>query len=878
MKDLLKDGNKLLRNRLVENSSSLLVELENLWDAAQEKIHQFQEGKTGQGAEHCYTVENNIGVLLQYKIDNFKDIDLFILSAAAALHDIGKIRLQISGTKFDHGQWGRKLLLDKEISSNFFRENRKATAVAEIVGVHNNGQIADIPEEPFAIGPPPRVQLRSLAAIFRLADMLDTDYRRVPYLLEAIRSLRFVENPEVWIGRRSIGGWDFAKDGKSILLYVSPNSDNDLRIASACVDLLNENITESQQMYLQNCPTMYWDKGIKTETVNFPFRFQLSTKTTVDPELVRVKAKNEYLKNLCWDLSELDLDGLGEFTDKKPTKLQDVFIDVEAEFVEGTKPNWIQLEQEKLDKIHRTEKLEKRSLPRTLTQQLLEGPMPITSIIDRGQFDRIVLLGDPGSGKSTIAQYLCTKYANESIQGNDDSGLENKLRKVPFRILVRQLVAERKRTQQKYSITDYLVDEVNYHLRSKCPEGFVTSFLTTGRALVIFDGLDEVLDLYEREKIRKEIMHFVGLFPEASYIVTSRIVAYEQNMLDPEKFVHLVLLPLGEEQIDSFVEKWYPLREHDPRTCKTRINSLKKALKEPDIGQLGKNPLLLTIMALIHKAEADLPRQRVLLYDRCVQAFLVNRDKAKDLLSYDEIEICACHAYLGYQMQSKLVYAEVNADELRDMLFSFFKERWPGSSLEKQKRKVDEFTDVAERRGGIIVERIPGVFSFGHRSFQEYFAACYLTSTNYGIDEIWNATRDKIFNPPWHETIKLLGEKLGYTSSRGLDQFAQKLLCIDPSEYQARPYENIILVGEIAAERAPMNGATLLDICDKIIETAFKSSDFRAHARSLITALSEGAAREYMVKRARDILKKGTAVESNLRRTLMAIIREEEPF
>jgi hypothetical protein len=652
-------------------------------------------------------------------------------------------------------------------------------------------------------------------------------------------------------------------------------------MATACVDLLNENITESQQMYLKYCPVTYWDKGIKVEAVSFPFRFQLDMsqieKHISDPEAIRARVLNEYLKSLSWDLSEVDLNGLGEFADKKPTKLQDVFIDLYVELATRFQPKWLKDEIEELNKIRRIEKLKGQLLPRTIVQQLLEGPVPVTSIVDSGRFNRMVLLGDPGSGKSTIAQYLCIKSACKFFPEKDRSDSENMLRFVPFRVLIRELVAERRRSGQKYSITDYLLDEINFRIRTKCPEEFLESLLATGRALVIFDGLDEVLALHEREKIRKEITHFIGLYPEATYIITSRIVGYEQNSLDPEKFIHLVILPLNAKQIRSFIERWYKARERDPRDCKIKIESLKRAIEEPDIGQLAQNPLLLTIMSLVHKAEADLPRQKVLLYDRCVQAFLANRDKAKDLLSYDENEIRACHEYLGYQLQHQAVYAEVDINELRNMLFNFFKERYP-LSLEIQKKKVDEFIETAKKRVGIIVERGPGIFAFGHRSFQEYFAACYMTSNNYGIEELWNSISDKIFNPSWHETIKILGQRLGYISSRGLDQFIQKLLTINPEEYGGRPYENFILAGEIAAEKTPMSGITLIKICDKIFETALKSPDFLTRANILITMLSDGAARNYIVKRAQEILKKGTAVESRLRRSLEIIVRQESLF
>jgi len=277
MKNLLGRGNKLLRKTIKKKNALLATELEIVWNAAQTKIHHFQEGKTSQGTLHCLSVENNVGLLLQDKLDKFKDIDLFILSAAAALHDIGKIKVQQPKMRLDHGQWGKELLLKREISSEFFLDDRKAIAVAEIIGVHYNGRIMDLPEEPFVIRWPPGLLLRSLAAIFRLADMLDTDYRRCPYVLQKIKSQKFAEDPELWLARGHIGGWDFGKDGKTLLLQMSSGDNKDRRIAKTYVDILNDTITESQRKYLESCPVIYWDKGIKRGIVSFPTRFQLDT-------------------------------------------------------------------------------------------------------------------------------------------------------------------------------------------------------------------------------------------------------------------------------------------------------------------------------------------------------------------------------------------------------------------------------------------------------------------------------------------------------------------------------------------------------------------------------------------------------------------------
>jgi predicted NACHT family NTPase len=84
-------------------------------------------------------------------------------------------------------------------------------------------------------------------------------------------------------------------------------------------------------------------------------------------------------------------------------------------------------------------------------------------------------------------------------------------------------------------------------------------------------------------------------------------------------------------KIDQFVENWYNSRFQDPEESKRWQASLKRALTGRDrIQVLAKNPLLLTIIALIHRYEAYLPRDRHQLYNRAVETLLTNWDAAQD--------------------------------------------------------------------------------------------------------------------------------------------------------------------------------------------------------------------------------------------------------
>jgi len=98
------------------------------------------------------------------------------------------------------------------------------------------------------------------------------------------------------------------------------------------------------------------------------------------------------------------------------------------------------------------------------------------------------------------------------------------------------------------------------------------------------------------------------------------------------RFAHHTIVPFGEKEIQSFVEKWYAAREREPEQAKTRAATLFNDLKTNDrLLKLAENPLTLTIIALVHqRAQGKLPDVRVELYDRCTETLIEEWTSGKD--------------------------------------------------------------------------------------------------------------------------------------------------------------------------------------------------------------------------------------------------------
>jgi HEAT repeat protein len=207
---------------LVEDD--LRIQLEDIWRRAKD-YHGKQKGDTLQDRKHCETVDENLyRILLSVKKGKQSNLELFLLSAAACVHDIGKID---ANDWEDHGKRARQIILDEY--DRLGLDRGQATILAPLVGVHDSGHLDELPKEPFPIGNE-EVNIPKLAAVFRLADMLDTNYQRTP---EILSSIMFSENgiPPKWLGRQSITGWYLDGENRIILKTAPKEAETDAAYA-----------------------------------------------------------------------------------------------------------------------------------------------------------------------------------------------------------------------------------------------------------------------------------------------------------------------------------------------------------------------------------------------------------------------------------------------------------------------------------------------------------------------------------------------------------------------------------------------------------------------------------------------------------------------
>ena len=270
--------------------------------------------------------------------------------------------------------------------------------------------------------------------------------------------------------------------------------------------------------------------------------------------------------------------------------------------------------------------------------------------------DRVVILGDPGSGKTTLLQYLALKHAEALRDSKADAGKE--LGPVLFPILIRIAEYAENGIWRRKALSEFLAEACRIH---DCPHRGLTDLLQSelnkGNCLVLLDGLDEIVNADERLGVVRQIEDFVRRYSNKSnrFVITSRIAGYRSVPLS-EHFVHYTVQEMNGAQIRRFLERWcqavedtqtpeLPIQERRNK-AKREIESIMKAVQSSSgVRRLATNPLLLRILALIHRTGAQLPQKRIELYKLAADTLARTWRSAQGVP-----EIGACEGRVSYSI------------------------------------------------------------------------------------------------------------------------------------------------------------------------------------------------------------------------------------
>ena len=412
-----------------------------------------------------------------------------------------------------------------------------------------------------------------------------------------------------------------------------------------------------------------------------------------------------------------------------------------------------------------------RVAPET-AEQRAEGSNPL-ELLSPGS--RHVILGDPGSGKSTLLRFIALVGTQPELRKRYGAKVDSRL--CVYVALRRYGDALKSRPNLK--LIDFIVELARADLRLKGIDiDWLEYYLYARDAILLLDGLDELPDAKFKQRVRKNVGDLLNRYPGNTTIMTSRIVGYEKEVrYDELGFSHQRVARLNLDDIQTFVGRWYETRIDSIPDRESHVKDLVAIVSDAantSIRELAENPLLLTIISLVHRIDAVLPDQRVVLYQKCTETLLNTwhtwkyhsehpgvRPKAEQR-NTARMEALAYWMHCLMDGTGKQERSVVRYGDLKEFLARYI------ATIERNAAAADElaeeFLRFVKERAGLLIEVGDGQYSFLHLTFQEYLAATHLRMSGEvgGVAAIWKLLESerRDANPLWHEVIRLLAASL----------------------------------------------------------------------------------------------------------------------
>ncbi len=429
---------------------------------------------------------------------------------------------------------------------------------------------------------------------------------------------------------------------------------------------------------------------------------------------------------------------------------------------------------------------------------------------------RMVLLGDPGSGKSTLVNHLAYLLASDRLpsqaqtHGVLPAGLHGGF---PIRIEMRKWhKAWRQSAPSRESAGWELVYLALATVASTIDRQQWDRRLNRTDTIVLFDGLDEVPETHGKDEdtnprkiLTQAVREFCVAHDQCMVLVTSRIKPYAGYQL--EKLPSFELAPLDTKRIARFCDRWYAelvrIGDKTQDEAKTLRERLADALDDRKVlADMAPSPLLLTMLAHIN-ARTTLPQDEADLYQKCVAQLLWRWEKKKE----DEGGVDSLQRLLDEpsppvsridieQVLWRLTFEGYAAgEEGNDLGIGQLEAYLAGLHPHQHDGKswASRLIALMRERGGLLLDLDDVHLTFPHKSFREYMAGCWLADLPNVNKEAARLARG---DDNWHEVIAIA---CGHLRLRGSQAAAQAILT-------ELAYEDLRRGGEARWKRALLAG------------------------------------------------------------------------
>jgi len=316
---------------------------------------------------------------------------------------------------------------------------------------------------------------------------------------------------------------------------------------------------------------------------------------------------------------------------------------------------------------------------------------------------RCIVLGGPGTGKTTLMKSLVTSILKKRCHPDLDNS-------IPVFVVLRNL-AKKQHTVHQAIVSAF----ADHHFPGA--DKFIQSALDTGKLVIILDGLDEVGA--SREFVVEQILRFCQYDDQQEHqnrlIVTCREHSYRTMDLREGIPEVVQVEPFTNHHIRVFLEGWPMHKERSAIKLYALIQG------DPQIRDICRNPLLLTILTGLYLDTDDfqIPTSRELFYQKAINELLVHRPARRQIRqAFKEDDKRQILERVALERLETVDRAE-DPEELTLVTL----QKTAEAVLRQGKLDIhDLITELVEING--IIKPISGdSFTCAHRTILEYFAA-----------------------------------------------------------------------------------------------------------------------------------------------------------
>jgi hypothetical protein len=336
----------------------------------------------------------------------------------------------------------------------------------------------------------------------------------------------------------------------------------------------------------------------------------------------------------------------------------------------------------------------------------------LSTILD--SCNRLILIGNPGTGKTTILTKIFKNKCSSFIEGDEE--------RIPVYIKLSLL-----------SRSTSLQQEILRILKAEWAKDYLNNNI-----ILLLDGLNEIA-VSEHKHVISEIEVFLQRYPKVPVVITSRKHGFNNIGSLPV----FEIKPLSKLDIYKYIENKIG-----------RVDAFQQIMESRSLCELATNPMNLSLILKTWEYSKSIPSNKAELYNRYID-LMFKREANKrngEIIDTSKKYLLSKIAYkmksLGtISIKSSAILSII--DDVRNEFCLFIDKISILNELLHDGLLIKDFN----------VSNCDDSISFVHETYLEYFAACHILDSyrNYG-------SLDKsIYEPEWSEILKISLELIYYT-------------------------------------------------------------------------------------------------------------------